>query len=62
MVNNAIASGDSRKRTEAKAKGEILELKKAGNGMVGRLRALAVEGTQVTLGVGRMEKLSVERM
>ncbi|KAJ7666798.1 hypothetical protein DFH06DRAFT_1085968 [Mycena polygramma] len=51
-VTTAVAKGDLSKQIEVSANGEILDLKNTVNGMVLRLRTLAVEVTRVTLEVG----------
>ncbi|KAJ7074815.1 hypothetical protein C8F01DRAFT_1243023 [Mycena amicta] len=48
-VTTAVANGDLSKQIDVPAKGEILNLKNTVNGMVLRLRTLAVEVTRVTL-------------
>ncbi|KAJ7661112.1 hypothetical protein B0H14DRAFT_2425311, partial [Mycena olivaceomarginata] len=50
-VTTAVAKGDLSKQIDVSAKGEILDLKNTVNGMVLRLRTLAVEVTRVTLEV-----------
>ncbi|KAJ7060583.1 hypothetical protein C8F01DRAFT_1253911 [Mycena amicta] len=50
-VTTAVANGDLSKQIDVPAKGEILNLKNTVNGMVLRLRTLAVEVTRVTLEV-----------
>jgi osomolarity two-component system, sensor histidine kinase NIK1 len=56
-VTTAVALGDLSKEIDVDARGEILELKTAVNGMVVRLRALAAEVTRVALEVGSQGKL-----
>ncbi|KAG6915220.1 hypothetical protein DXG01_012665 [Tephrocybe rancida] len=56
-VTKAIALGDLSKQIKVDAQGEILELKNTVNGMVVRLRALAVEVTHIMLEVGSRGKL-----
>ncbi|KAF7305398.1 hypothetical protein HMN09_00792200 [Mycena chlorophos] len=51
-VTTAVANGDLSKQIDVPAKGEVLNLKNTVNGMVLRLRTLAVEVTRVTLEVG----------
>ncbi|KAJ7714307.1 hypothetical protein B0H14DRAFT_3901808 [Mycena olivaceomarginata] len=48
-VTTAVAKGDLSKQIDVSAKGEILDLKNTVNGMMLRLRTLAVEVTRVTL-------------
>ncbi|KAJ7700937.1 hypothetical protein B0H16DRAFT_1705549 [Mycena metata] len=50
-VTSAVAKGDLSKQIDVDANGEILDLKNTVNGMVLRLRTLAVEVTRVTLEV-----------
>ncbi|KAJ7482787.1 hypothetical protein FB451DRAFT_1129767 [Mycena latifolia] len=59
-VTTAVAKGDLSKQIEVSANGEILDLKNTVNGMVLRLRTLAVEVTRVTLEVGNQGKLGGE--
>ncbi|KAJ7279447.1 hypothetical protein C8J57DRAFT_1712509 [Mycena rebaudengoi] len=59
-VTTAVAKGDLSKQIEIDANGEILDLKNTVNGMVLRLRTLAVEVTRVTLEVGNQGKLGGE--
>ncbi|KAJ6550852.1 hypothetical protein DFH09DRAFT_1262703 [Mycena vulgaris] len=59
-VTTAVANGDLSKQIEVSANGEILDLKNTVNGMVLRLRTLAVEVTRVTLEVGNQGKLGGE--
>ncbi|KAJ7753613.1 hypothetical protein DFH07DRAFT_509925 [Mycena maculata] len=59
-VTTAVAKGDLSKQIEVDANGEILDLKNTVNGMVLRLRTLAVEVTRVTLEVGNQGKLGGE--
>ncbi|KAJ7328691.1 hypothetical protein DFH08DRAFT_709343 [Mycena albidolilacea] len=59
-VTTAVAKGDLSKQIDVSAKGEILDLKNTVNGMVLRLRTLAVEVTRVTLEVGNQGKLGGE--
>ncbi|KAJ7127901.1 hypothetical protein C8R44DRAFT_667282 [Mycena epipterygia] len=59
-VTTAVAKGDLSKQIEVSANGEILDLKNTVNGMVIRLRTLAVEVTRVTLEVGNQGKLGGE--
>ncbi|KAF7290756.1 hypothetical protein MIND_01316400 [Mycena indigotica] len=56
-VTTAVANGDLSKQIDVPAKGEVLNLKNTVNGMVLRLRTLAVEVTRVTLEVGNQGKL-----
>ncbi|KAJ6510922.1 hypothetical protein C8R45DRAFT_965573 [Mycena sanguinolenta] len=59
-VTTAVAKGDLSKQIDIAANGEILDLKNTVNGMVLRLRTLAVEVTRVTLEVGNQGKLGGE--
>ncbi|KAJ7440356.1 hypothetical protein B0H11DRAFT_2293007 [Mycena galericulata] len=59
-VTTAVAKGDLSKQIDVDANGEILDLKNTVNGMVLRLRTLAVEVTRVTLEVGNQGKLGGE--
>ncbi|KAJ6632273.1 hypothetical protein B0H10DRAFT_2206651 [Mycena sp. CBHHK59/15] len=59
-VTTAVANGDLSKQIQVDANGEILDLKNTVNGMVLRLRTLAVEVTRVTLEVGNQGKLGGE--
>ncbi|KAJ7736694.1 hypothetical protein B0H16DRAFT_1380008 [Mycena metata] len=59
-VTSAVAKGDLSKQIDVDANGEILDLKNTVNGMVLRLRTLAVEVTRVTLEVGNQGKLGGE--
>ncbi|KAJ7692771.1 hypothetical protein B0H17DRAFT_533990 [Mycena rosella] len=59
-VTTAVAKGDLSKQIDVSANGEILDLKNTVNGMVLRLRTLAVEVTRVTLEVGNQGKLGGE--
>ncbi|KAF7329227.1 hypothetical protein MKEN_00183400 [Mycena kentingensis (nom. inval.)] len=56
-VTTAVAKGDLSQQIDVPAKGEILDLKNTVNGMVLRLRTLAVEVTRVTLQVGNQGEL-----
>ncbi|KAG6915806.1 hypothetical protein DXG01_009770 [Tephrocybe rancida] len=55
--HEAVAPGDLSKQIEVDARGEILDLKNAVNGMVVRLRAAAAQVTRVTFEVGSQGKL-----
>ena len=48
-VTKAVALGDLSKQIEVDCSGEILDLKNTVNGMIIRLRALAMEVTRVML-------------
>ena len=57
-MTRAVARGDLSKQIEVDARGEILDLKNAVNGMVVGLRSVTDEVSMVMLDVGRRGKFA----